>query len=246
MLNQNKKYNNCDSVQASKEKSLLISKDLVKDVKELFSPYLSSCELYEPNENLRIKNAPAVRVNERLVIAPDIKCITNSGKVFWIEVKDKAQRFYYSDTGADLHQVLGQYDINKYLNEPVLVVFKDPDLNSCIPKKASKPSIDKFRKRWELFGGNLYGGWLCDLLFCNNKLKYPCVFEEKSRELKMNILYFDINKMSKIDEPHKFIKNINNNIIQELEVFQMEYCNGKKNKKRLKESELRGLSYGGL
>lgn len=244
MLNQNDKYNKGYLGQADKDSSLLLSKKLVVEVKELFEPYLLSCELYEPERNLRIGNAPAVEINGKLVVAPDIKCITKTGQVFWIEVKDKPQRFYYSDTGADLHQVLGWYDINKFLKQPVLVIFKDPDLNACVPQNASCEKIEQFEKRWGLFKGAIYGGWLMDLLYYDNKAKYPCIFAERSRNIIMNILYFDISRMIKINNIQEIVLNINNIILQDLKVFKMEYLNyGRKGKRQINEDEIRRLSY---
>lgn len=70
-------YGHQDGVQANKEDSIKISKKLVSEIKKLIEPYVQSCEEYEPDKDLRINGAPAVKVqNGKLVIAPDIKCIS--------------------------------------------------------------------------------------------------------------------------------------------------------------------------
>lgn len=247
MLNQNDKYNKNNCGQAGKWYSIKKSKVLVRQVKEMFEPYLKSCEEYEPEEDLRINQAPAVKVNGKLVIAPDLKCTTFDDKIFWVEVKDKAQRFYFSDTGADLHQVLGWYDINYYLQQPVLIIFKDPDLEKCMPKNVKNDNLIKnFKKRWESFDGDLYGGWLNNLIKIDSTKKYPCIYKERSREQEMYILYFDINKMKKIKTNiGAFIKDRTVEIDKPISCYiRLRDENGKlKDKELINETKIRKLSY---
>ena len=123
-----------------------IQKQILK-VKEVVS-----CEQYEPDESSRINKAPAVKLpNGKLVIAPDLRCQLNNNKTFWIEVKDKCQRFFKPDTGADLHQILGFYQINNELNEPVLMIFQDASKDDCCVttnKKKNLLAFKNFKKRW--------------------------------------------------------------------------------------------------
>lgn len=167
--------------------------------------------------------------------------ITKDDKVFWIEVKDKAQRVFFQDTGADLHQVLGWYDINENLKEPVLVIFKDPDYLSCLPKSKNTDEdvIARFKKRWDKFNGDYYGNWLTSLLKIDKTLKYPCIFSERSRDIDMNILYFHINKMVKIEENiSKILKEIPSSI-DKIECYRR---NQDKSKTKILEETIRGMS----
>jgi hypothetical protein len=109
--NRNNTYRHTNQ-QEEKGKSIISSKTLVSIIKEkiLQIQNVASCEQYEPDESLRVNGAPAVRLpSGKLAIAPDLKCTLQNGKIFWVEVKDKCQRFYKPDTGADLHQILGFY-----------------------------------------------------------------------------------------------------------------------------------------
>lgn len=208
ILNNNKRYTLTRDTQAEKDFSISKSKELVKVIIELMSPHLKVCKEYEPDSNdLRINKAPAVRLPDgELAIAPDIYCKTKNDEIFWIEVKDKAQRFYFSDTGADLHQVLGWYEINKQLNQPVLIIFKDPDFEDCLPSAPSKETKDRFKIRWELFNGKFYGNWLNNLITLDSATKYPCIFKERTRAQSINIMYFNIFSMNEID--YTFIKKL--------------------------------------
>lgn len=242
MLNKNNRYNNGGVLQSDKVSSVKKSKELVNEVYNLVKTHLKECEIYEPNNELRIHDAPAVKLpSGKLAIAPDIRCKTSNNKIFWIEVKDKAQRVYFPDTGADLHQVLGWYDINKELEQPVLIIFKDPDCNSCLPRNPVKKDVEeRFKERWNKFQGEMYGEWLSILLCLDEDKKYPCVFEERSRNIKMNILYFQVSKMRKIkDELEDIIKNVDMNI-KDIQVYKR---NEDKSKSLLEEKELRKLAY---
>lgn len=243
VLNKNDRYKHSGKFQASKKYSLGKSKELVKEIQSMFKPYLKECEEYEPNEKLRIHGAPAVMLpSQNLAIAPDLKCLTHDNRTFWIEVKDKAQRFFFPDTGADLHQVLGWYDINRFLNEPVLVIFKDPDYESCLPKGEVKDSyIKNFKNRWNKFEGSYYGNWLNELMKLDYKLKYPCIFtDERSREMEMNILYFHVNKMKKIDgNISNLLKDLSGDI-DELKSWERQLD---KTKKLILDNDIRELSF---
>lgn len=241
MLNSNDKYHKLGIGQADKNSSILNSKNLVKEVIDIFKPHLKSCEMYEPDDSLRINGAPAVKVNDNLVIAPDIKCITKDCRVFWIEVKDKAQRVYFPDTGADLHQVLGWYDINYYLNEPVLVIFKDPDYQKCLPKTGVDNNVEmRFQQRWNKFSGDFYGNWLAKLIKINISQKYPCIFKEKSRFLDMEILYFHIDNMLKITRnEERIIKDMDMENLNEIKAYKR---NTDKTKTIIDEKEIRNLA----
>lgn len=187
-------YGHGKYTQAPKDISIVKSKALVLEIQKALEPFVCSCEIYKSEES--IHNAPAVRIaGNQLVIAPDLKCVSKGEKVFWVEVKDKSQRFYYPDTGADLHQVLGWYDIWKHLEEPVLLVFRDPPLDSCIPKATTTNSEKKqFEKRWRCFGGKPYGNWLSHCLLVEER--YPRIFAERSRDMDMYIFYFHISRMT--------------------------------------------------
>lgn len=194
VINQRNEYGG-DGWQAGKRFSVSKSKTLVSEVQALVSPFLKECLPYTPPKEDCIGDAPAVRLSTgKLAIAPDLRCVTLAGKVFWIEVKDKAQRFYFPDTGADLHQVLGWYDIEKDSGEPVLVIFRDPALESCLPREnVAADRLAAFKSRWERFSGKFYGNWLSTCL--ERHPKYPRIMTERSREMEMNILYFPVSSM---------------------------------------------------
>ena len=189
-------YTDRDKVQLDKVSSVSISKTLVQKIKDLILPLVENCEEYEPNSDLRIAGAPAVKIGNKLVIAPDLKCETKNGNIFWIEVKDKCQRFFLPDTGADIHQVLGWYDINKHNNEPVLVIFQDPPFQQCI---VAGQDPQWYRRRWDKFSGNPYGNWLSILTELDNSKQYPKLSPERSRNDSMHICYFHIDKMIPLD-----------------------------------------------
>jgi|LWDU01.1.fsa_nt_gi hypothetical protein len=199
--NRQSSYVNKNGIQESKQDSVDGSKKLVKQIMAKVMPFLKSCEEYEPDESLRINKAPAVKVNNGLAIAPDLRCITNSGKIFWIEVKDKCQRAYFRDTGADLHQVLGWYDINKECHEPVLMVFCDASFEECLPKEKQNDAnfIAMYRPHWDKFSGRPYGNWL-SVCLTEDETSYPKIFDEHTRDSQAYICYFDINKLLPLDE----------------------------------------------
>jgi hypothetical protein len=213
-LNTRKDYDDSTDGQGSKNHSLEKASQFVKFIHSLISPLLSECIYYESEKKLG--NAPSVELpNGKLAIAPDLRCVTNNGNVFWIEVKDKSQRFYHPDTGADIFQVYGWYNIFKYFSEPVFVLFKDPAFESCLPKSPSKDRLTEFKARWDLFNGETYGGWLSDLLVSDGK--YPRVFQEHSRELIMYILYFRVALMTKVSDFNTLISAVDNKSITNVE-----------------------------
>lgn len=219
-LNQRKEYDDNTEGQGSKKNALVKANDFVDTVMSGIGPLLAACTKYE--SELKLSNAPAVQLpGGKLAIAPDVKCVTKKGKVFWIEVKDKSQRFFYPDTGADLFQVYGWYNIAKFYGEPVYVLFKDPAFESCLPEKTDPVKKEQFRKRWDLFGGAPYGGWLSDLLVPDER--YPRIFPERSRELFMYILYFRVARMKKTTGWEQVIAMVDNNAVrpvpQELKAF---------------------------
>jgi hypothetical protein len=237
-------YTSQNKEQLGKADSVKISKTLVRQVYDLVLPLVEVCEEYEPDKTLRLSGAPAVKINEKLVIAPDLKCTTKNGNIFWIEVKDKCQRFFMPDTGADVHQVLGWYDINKYNKEPVLVIFRDPPLEKCV---VGGQNTDKYTERWNKFSGQPYGNWLSNLLVLNNRTSYPKLYPERSRQDVMHICYFHIENMISID------LNVLKQKILEVDAqsvpvipqnFQM-YLKENSNFTLIDESRVRTLSIGG-
>lgn len=223
-LNDRETYTDDNKTQLNKEESVSKSKTLVMNIIEKLKGHLKTCVAYEPSDkSLRIHNAPAVEIApNQLVIAPDIFCETKDGKRFWIEAKDKCQRFYPPDTGADLHQVLGWYKINKYLNEPVLVIFKDEPLEKCSKKNASDKAKKDFENRWNLFNGKMYGAWLDEIIQPTTQPMYPKIFFERSRNIPIYILYFYIQRMKQINNWESILAEIPNSI-DELLVYRK--CN---------------------
>src|SRR5436189_1938943 len=107
-LNERKDYDAQAESQASKENSLTQAKGLAESIRQAVLPFVKECICFEGE--VKLGSAPAVKLpNGKLSIAPDLKCTTHNDNVFWIEVKDKCQRFYFDDTGADLFQVKGWY-----------------------------------------------------------------------------------------------------------------------------------------
>jgi len=229
-LNDRTDYTDGNNSQLNKKDSVAGSKLLVTKIIKELEDYLESCLEYEPDDpKLRINNAPAVELpSHELVIAPDIKCKTKAGEIFWIEAKDKCQRFYPPDTGADLHQVLGWYKINKYLSEPVFLVFQDASLEDCSEEKAKPYEKNQFKKRWDLFKGNMYGAWLSELLIVSDSPKYPKIFFESTRSTPIYILYFYVKQMSTINNWEEIIGNVPESI-NDLQVFR-KCVQDKKNK----------------
>lgn len=187
------------------------------------SPLVDSCEYYDSEKKLG--NAPAIELpNEELVIAPDIRCKTHEGKIFWIEAKDKSQRFFYPDTGADIFQVYGWYKVWSVLHQPVFVVFKDPNYDSCLPRNhVEQKWINNFKGRWDLFNGEPYGEWLSELLILENN--YPKIFSERSRERPMFILYFQISLMRSNLNWENIVNQVGNDTIPNIQEQIQAYYN---------------------
>lgn len=212
-LNSRKDYNDSSIGQGSKDYSLKLASKFVVNVQEQISPLLKECIVYDSEKTLG--NAPCVELpNGKLAIAPDLRCVTKNGNVFWFEIKDKSQRFYYPDTGADVFQVYGWYNTFKYFEEPVFILFKDPDFESCLPRKTSESKIKTFNERWSRFNGEPYGGWLSDLLELNNN--YPRIFEERSRDLRMYILYFMVSEMHPVKDWNTLINQVDNGTVKKV------------------------------
>jgi hypothetical protein len=223
-LNKRVDYGDYEDGQANKSESLNKATVFVKEIIENISPLLDSCDYYDSEKKLG--GAPTVELpSKEIVIAPDIICKTHKGKIFWIEAKDKSQRFYKPDTGADIFQVYGWYKIWSELHQPVYVVFKDPKFNSCLPrKKVEQKWIDEFKNRWDLFQGNPYGGWLSELLVLKNG--YPQIFDERSRDKPMSILYFHILLMKNSIKWEDIIKSVDNDKILKIQQGIKAYYNG--------------------
>lgn len=198
-------YGHTDGKQASKKSSIEKAEKFVEKIKNLISPHLKVCETYKPGKELRINGAPAVRLPDgKLVIAPDLRCTTHSGKVFWVEAKDKCQRGAFPDTGGDLHQVLGWYQISSKLREPVLLVFQDPPLEQGILRITSSEDLVDYKERWARFKGEPYGNWLSICL--EPKDCYPQIFWNSSREVPLFILYFHVNTMKTLGSFAEVVK----------------------------------------
>jgi len=213
-LNTRKDYKDSKIGQGSKDFSLDKASKFVAFIHSQISPLLSECIYYDSDKKLG--NAPCVELpNGKLAIAPDLRCVTKNGNVFWIEVKDKSQRFYHPDTGADIFQVYGWYNIFKYFNEPVFVLFKDPAFESCLPPNPPESRMSEFKSRWELFSGETYGAWLSELLKLDGR--YPRVFKEHSREMIMYILYFRVALMSTVSDFNILIDAVDNKTIINVE-----------------------------
>ncbi|MDO8591016.1 MAG: hypothetical protein Q7R65_03510 [bacterium] len=197
-LNRRREYKDSAVGQAAKSLSLDKASIFVEEIMKVLSPKLKECVYFESEKMLG--KAPAVELSSgKLVIAPDIRCTTFSDRVFWVEAKDKSQRFFKPDTGADLFQVYGWYQVWKDFNEPVFVVFKDPEYEQCLPRKEVSAELKhEFRIRWEMFKGLPYGGWLSQIL--DEDKGYPQIFVERTREMPMYIFYFLVHNMAnKVD-----------------------------------------------
>jgi hypothetical protein len=220
-LNKRVDYGDFEIGQANKDESLRKATGFVKEIMDEISPLLDSCEYYD--SEIKLGGAPAVKLpSEEVVIAPDIRCRTKEGKVFWLEAKDKSQRFFYPDTGADIFQVYGWYKIWQELEQPVFVVFKDPDYDSCLPRGYVDPDfIESFKKRWDTFEGKPYGAWLSELLVVENN--YPRILFEKSREKSMYIFYFRIELMKANLNWNNIIDEVNNNKVPNIQPLQAYY-----------------------
>ncbi len=214
-LNKRTDYGADDEQQGSKSNSLTLASKFVKEIIEEITPLVDSCIYY--NSEIKLGNAPAVELpNGKKAIAPDILCLTKNGKRFWIEVKDKSQRFFHPDTGADLFQVYGWYNINKFLGEPVFVLFKDPPFDDCLPRtKVSDDRISSFKSRWINFGGSPYGSWLSNCMALTEN--YPRIFKERTRNEMMYIIYFSVFSLAKVTSWEAIIKQVDEGVIQNVQ-----------------------------
>lgn len=199
VFNRRKDYERPDLAQAGKGTSVARAKRFVDEIRELVAPLARTCESYEPRAESRVGGAPAVELtNGQLAIAPDLRIETEGGRVFWIEAKDKSQRFLYPDTGADAHQVLGWYDIWLNLSQPTFLVFQDPPFESCLPRtSASEEQLEDFRSRWERFRGAPYGSWLSEALV-DDGWTYPMLAFEHTRVKEAYIAYFPVDRLRPI------------------------------------------------
>ncbi|MDD5546405.1 MAG: hypothetical protein PHO67_04510 [Candidatus Omnitrophica bacterium] len=224
-LNKRNDYGDYQFGQADKGNSLTKATDFVKEIVKDASPFLDACEYY--NSEKKLGKAPAVELpGGKLVIAPDVICRTKKGNIFWIEAKDKSQRFYKPDTGADLFQVYGWYKVWSKLNQPVFIVFKDPDFDSCLPRKTvDRKLVETFKKRWELFKGRPYGGWLNTLLVLQEQ--YPQIFAERSRDIPMFIFYFLVYLMQGNITWEKIINDLDSDTIGDIQKEISAYFEGR-------------------
>ncbi len=223
-LNKRSDYGNYVFGQANKSQSIEKATSFVKEIINELSPFLESCENY--NSKKKLGNAPAVELpNGNLVVAPDIICQTKSGHIFWVEAKDKSQRFYHPDTGADIFQVYGWFKVWSLFSQPVFVVFKDPDFSSCLPRNDMKEKkICDFKKRWDLFSGKPYGNWLNVLLGLKNN--YPQIFLERTRQSEMYIFYFLVSLMQSSISWKKSIDDLDSGNIGDIQDEIRAYYNG--------------------
>lgn len=189
-------YTDSDKVQLDKVSSVSISETLVRKIKDFILPLVENCKAHEPNDDLRIAGAPGVKTGNKFVVAPDLKCETRNSTIFWTEVKDKCQRFFLPDMGADIHQVLGCYDINKHNNESVIKIFQDPPFQDCI---VAGNDPQWYRSRWDKFLENPYSNLLSKLAQLNNSKQYPMLSPQRSRYDSMNISDFHIDIIILLD-----------------------------------------------
>lgn len=234
-----KTYTKSGGVQTGKDDSIHEAKGLVSEVHALLAPLLKSCEIYEPDEKSRIKGAPAVALpNLKLAIAPDLKCETRGGNTFWVEVKDKPQRVYFPDTGADVHQVLGWYDIQRATAHPTLLVFRDPPIETMRQGTAPADVWSRFQERIKRYSGKLYGGWLSEALVYRSN--HPMICAERSRDMPMHIFYFHVDNLRPIGDLARYPADVDENKVphlpSELKAFYRD------EKKIISEREIRRLS----
>jgi len=187
---------------------------------------------YEPEEeSLYIKDSPIVQIesNDGIIkaIAPDIRGELKSGKTIWVEVKDKSQRAFYPDTGCDIHQFIGFWSINKFLMEPVLMMFIDPSSEdiSFPPKLKGSKKTDYIQRLEKFRIGNepvFYGNWLSFLSKYEVDTHYPLCSHERSRTIPMQIVYFKISKMKRLGTLRE-IKTVLRDVLRyvEMPTFQL-------------------------
>lgn len=233
-LNQRQTYAAEHDTQATKSRSLSQAKALVLSVQAQLAPHLKSCEIYEPDQAHRIAGAPAVNIGGQLMIAPDLRCVTHDGQVFWVEVKDKSQRMAHPDTGADLHQCLGWYMLNRVLGQPVFLLFQDPaDPREGLSANASAAQRADYTERWGRFGGKPYGAWIGDAI--KPKSGYPFVSQDRSRNKPMSILYFAIDRMRPVEFEAMVAGAAGHTEVGELQAYH-----------RIEFDEIAGMSIGGV
>jgi len=171
---------------------------------------------YEPKENKYYRNgAPIVKLPGRKLkhgaLAPDIRGELKNGSKIWVEVKDKSQRIFYPDTGCDIHQFIGFWTVNKFLEEPVLMMFKDPPLDDIeLPNYLKESKKRQYLKRVRNFYVNgepgFYGNWLSTLCDFDEDNKYPHCWKQWSRNIPMKIVYFEIRKMVSLEDVENLTK----------------------------------------
>ena len=71
--------------------------------------------------------------------------------------------------------------------------------------------VESFKKRWDLFQGRPYGGWLNTLLTLREQ--YPQIFAERSRNIPMFIFYFLVYLMQGNVDWGKIINDLDSNTI---------------------------------
>jgi len=209
-------YSKLNGTQENKDKTLELSMNAQSDVLGILSDtnLFSKVEIFEAEEKLS-GNTPAVRVNiaekEELVCAPDIKCYVNDDEFFWVDVKDKPQRYFYPDTGCDIHQYMSYYKINRFRNEPVLLFFRDGSWKSLESGWKKLPSYkqEDFKMRWNMFAPNeksfWYGHWFDVLCNYDEGLKYPICRSEHTRDMPMDICYMHVGEMVAYADKESFM-----------------------------------------
>lgn len=204
-------YSKENGTQECKEKTIKLSNPKEAEICGILGDtnLFPKIEVYTPKDLLP-GGTPAVKVNtgkkEELVCAPDIRCFINENDFFWVDVKDKPQRYYHPDTGCDIHQYMSYYKINRFKNEPVLLFFKDPSWDTLLEgmKKFAfggrlERLIDGFKPRWGKFAPEekpfWYGNWFNVLCTYDEELKYPICRPEHTRDMPMDICYMHVSKM---------------------------------------------------
>lgn len=81
--------------------------------------------------------------------------------------------------------------------EPILVIFQDDSLEDCLVENAETEKKERYRIRWQKFGGKPYGNWLENLL--QTSFPYPLMSKDHSRGVDMYIVYFPINLMRDLE-----------------------------------------------
>jgi hypothetical protein len=180
-----------------KQDSVRQSNELVYAIKKILEEAGLKCQLAEEVKDGNISGAPAIQLPDgRLVLAPDLYC-EYKGRRFWVEVKDKCQRFFYEDTGINLQELVSFYDVQQQREEPILLIFQDDSLEECLAKNAENEKKERYRIRWQKFGGKPYGNWLENLL--QAPFPYPLMSKDHSRRVAMYIVYFPVNLMHSLE-----------------------------------------------